>query len=443
MGAIDVIVGLQWGDEGKGRISNFTSEKATMVVRANGGANAGHTVVKDDQKYALHLLPSSIINPNCISVIAAGVVVDLEILKNEMVSLIERGIQITPQNLRISTKAHIVMPWYKDMDGVYESLRENPIGTTRRGIGPAYSIKALRTGMRMVDLVGATQQSLETKLSETYSTIKSLYEEEMLDSVDIKAQVSTFMEYAEFFAPYICETVALVNNEADKPDSYIVIEGAQATGLDIDYGTYPDVTSSSCIAPGLCAAAGIGRNTRKVYGIMKAYTSRVGEGPFPTELKNKTGDLIRELGHEYGTTTGRPRRCGWLDLFWLKYATQVNGVTDLCINHFDTIGKLNEIMVCVGYQSKSDKVRVQEMPEKLEEYEPIYVRFQGGWTNISSIRKYWEDTEEFWNSDEECPEEVLRAVEFLAFIQRYLNVKVACIGWGPEQSQVELLCDDM
>lgn len=436
---VDLIVGLQWGDEGKGRISNFTSEQATMVVRANGGANAGHTVVKDAEKYALHLLPSSIINPNCVSVIAAGVVVDLGILKNEMISLMERGIEITPKNLKISNRAHVVLPWYKDMDGIYEDLRENPIGTTKRGIGPTYSNKALRVGMRMGDLVGATQESLKSKLKETYSTIRSLFEERMCVTCEPENQVDIYMEYAEFFAPFICETVSLVNNEINNVGSYIVIEGAQATGLDLDYGTYPDVTSSSCIAAGLAAAAGVGpTKIRRVYGIMKAYTSRVGEGPFPTELHDETGKLIRELGHEYGTTTGRPRRCGYLDLVWLKYAVQVNGITHLCINHFDTIGKLPKIKVCVGYELKDGQDRIDYVPENLEDCLPIYADFDGDWKNISSIKQYYENAEELTDINCEHSEEVVKAVAFLKFIQMFLGVKIACIGWGPGQDEVEL-----
>lgn len=421
-----VIVGLQWGDEGKGRISHLTSEEATMVVRANGGANAGHTVVKDGQKYALHILPSSIINPDCMSVIASGVVIDLGILMNEIISLRAKGIKIGPENLKISSRAHIVIPWYKDLDEIYESMREKSIGTTKRGIGPAYASKSLRTGLRMGDLVGATEKSLYSKLKCAYKPFKDLLEDRDTDiSIYVSDYISDFIRYSKFFRNFICDTVSLVHKEISEDDNYVVIEGAQATGLDIDYGTYPDVTSSSCISAGLAAAAGIGpRKIDSVYGIMKAYTSRVGEGPFPTELLDDTGAKIRELGHEYGTSTGRPRRCGWLDLVWLKYAVNLNDVTDLCINHMDTIGKLDTIMVCVEYEYKGRVISY--VPDDLENCKPIYKTFKGNWGNITSI------------GDGKSSEEAKRAKEYLDFIEEYLGVKALYLGWGPDQDNVEI-----
>lgn len=418
-----VIVGLQWGDEGKGRISHLTSDEATMVIRANGGANAGHTVVKDGQKYALHLLPSSIINPNCISVIASGVVIDLEILLNEIISLRAKGIKIEPENLKISSRAHIVVPWHKLLDEIYESMRENPIGTTKRGIGPAYASKSLRTGLRMGDLVGATEDSLLKKLKAAYEPFKDLFEKRDIN-IYIGEYISDFMRYAKFFESFICDAVSIVHKKISEDDNYVVIEGAQATGLDIDYGTYPDVTSSSCISSGLAAAAGVGpKKIDSVYGIMKAYTSRVGAGPFPTELSNEVGDKIRKLGHEYGTSTGRARRCGWLDLVWLKYAVNLNGVTDLCINHMDTIGKLDTIMVCVKYEYNGRIISY--VPDDLENCRPIYKAFEGNW-NITSI------------GDGQSSEEAKRAKKYLDFIEEYLGVKAIYLGWGPEQDNVEM-----
>ena len=421
---VNVIVGLQWGDEGKGRISHLTSDEATMVVRANGGANAGHTVVKNGQKYALHLLPSSIINPDCVSLIASGVVIDLRILMDEIVSLRAKDIKIEPQNLKISSRAHIVVPWHKELDEIYESMRENPIGTTKRGIGPAYADKCLRIGLRMGDLVGATEESLYKKLKSAYEPVKSLFAEKDIN-IRIGDYISDFIRYAKFFEDFICDAISVVHNEILKDDNYVVIEGAQATGLDIDYGTYPDVTSSSCISSGLAAAAGVGpTKVNSVYGIMKAYTSRVGEGPFPTELTNKIGATIRELGHEYGTSTGRPRRCGWLDLVWLKYAVELNGVTDLCINHMDTIGKLDMIMVCVKYEHNG-KI-ISYVPDDLENCIPIYETFDGNWEKITSI------------GDGKSSEEAKRAKKYLNFIEEYLGVKALYLGWGPEQNNVEI-----
>lgn len=456
--SVSIVVGLQWGDEGKGRILNMISENATVAIRANGGANAGHTVVKNGEKYALHLLPSSIINPSCKSIIASGVAVDLELLYEEINDLTLKGIDITPNNLKISSKAHIVLKYYKDLDEVYESLRKNPIGTTKRGIGPTYSHKMLRTGMRMEDLVGATEEQLLAKIKETVVADVALYIAKTGKELDFTEYAKEMLKYAKFFEPYICDAISEVHSEIDNPHgnyyNNVVIEGAQAAGLDIDFGTYPDVTSSSCTAAGLAAATGIGPTcVSNVYGVMKAYTSRVGEGPFPTELKDEVGDKIREEGHEYGTTTKRPRRCGWLDLVWLKYATKVNGVTELCINHCDTIGKLDKILVCVAYEYKG-KV-IQYVPDDLENCKPLYKVFEGNWEGIKSlkhiesvdsseaedcveqIKSFAEQTEEFAEAMEEV-EKIERAREYVNYIEKYLGVPALVLGWGPDQEDVEL-----
>lgn len=422
--AVTVVIGTQWGDEGKGRVSNDVSKNAEVNVRANGGANAGHTVVVGKEEYKLHLLPSSIVNPECISVIAGGVALDLEILKKEIKSLRKRGIKITSANLKISSRAHIVMDWYKILDAAYEGLRIHKIGTTKRGIGPAYSAKALRVGVRMGDLVNSDAESLFKLISQADRPTEYVYRRYQGKYVDVQEILEEYLnKYVKFFKEFVCDTTSFIHSKMEQGKD-IIIEGAQATGLDIDHGTYPYVTSSGCSASALCAAIGIGPcHVTDVYGVMKTYTSRVGEGPFPTELFDETGKKIRQYGHEYGTTTRRPRRCGWLDLVWLKYAVRINGVTKLCINHFDTIGRFDKIKVCVAYNYKG-KV-IDYVPDDLENCTPIYKEFEGNWFGIKSVNEESEPSK--------------RAKEYLEFIEDFLGVKALYLGWGPEQNDMERL----
>ncbi len=442
MGVTEVI-GLQWGDEGKGKISNIKSANADVVIRANGGANAGHTVVKDGEKYALHLLPSSIINPNCVSVIAAGVVVDLEILYNEIESLRNRGVQISGHNLKISSRAHVVFPWHKELDQVYEDMRDNPIGTTKRGIGIAYSDKALRVGIRMGDIVSSDTNKIVDLIKASLKPKRALMGD---DNTDFDKYRQKFNLYRKYYAEFVCDTEAIVQ-DAIRNKKNIVIEGAQATGLDIDFGTYPDVTSSSCTASGIAAAAGIGpRDIGDVIGVAKTYTSRVGEGPFPTEQINEIGDKIRELGHEYGTTTGRPRRTGWLDLVWLKYAVKLNSVNRVVFNHADTIGAFDRINLATSYlydlYGDGEEKRIDFVPEALEKCNPVYLNMPGDWGGIKSL-KITEDMTE----DEK--KKVERAKMFFEFIESYLNdgeknirkrkVRILALGWGPGANDIEFL----
>lgn len=436
MSVIEVI-GLQWGDEGKGKISHIKSAFADVVIRANGGANAGHTVVKDGEKYAMHLLPSSIINPDCISVIAAGVVVDLDILYDEIETLRARGVQITGQNLKISSRAHVIFPWHKELDQIYENLRENPIGTTKRGIGICYSDKALRVGIRMGDIVDLNRDRLIKAIKESLKSKNALMKESevRLDEYALKLDI-----YRKFYEEFVCDTEAFVQDML-KYDKNIVIEGAQATGLDIDFGTYPDVTSSSCTASGIAAAAGIGPcDIDYVIGVAKCYTSRVGEGPFPTEQLNSIGDKIRELGHEYGTTTGRPRRTGWLDLVWLKYAVKLNSVTAVVFNHADTIGKFDTIELCTAYMYGAEQKYIEHVPEDLDKCQPVYHSMPGNWEGIKSLTD--------WKNDSpKEKEKIKRAKAFFEFIECYLNdgeqvkkkrkVRIMALGWGPKDSDIE------
>lgn len=435
--SVSLVLGTQWGDEGKGKISNILAEDADAVIRSNGGANAGHSIEKNGERYAVHLLPSSIINPNIISIISAGVVIDLDILYQEITSLRERGITITGDNLKISSRAHIVFPWHKVLDGVLEEMREKPIGTTRRGIGIAYAEKSYRVGIRMGDLVNLEEAELRKAI--LYSTKPNEANQPKL--INFNEMWEKLPTYREFYSEFVCDTEGLIQ-EMLAAKAKIVIEGAQATGLDIDFGTYPDVTSSSCTASGIAAAAGIGPlHIANVLGVAKTYTSRVGEGPFPTELFDENGTNIRELGHEYGTTTGRPRRTGWLDLVWLKYAVGINSINYLVFNHADTIGNFKKIKLCTAYMYKGKKITY--VPEDLENCEPVYTELDGDWPNIKGLfHKFGEGHEK--------AEEKTRAKEFFEFIEDYLNngklkpertVQIAGIGWGPAQDDIEWILD--
>lgn len=413
---VRVVCGLQWGDEGKGRVVHFLSKDCTIVIRATGGNNAGHTIVIDGEKYAVHLLPSSILRPEVMSVIAHGVVIDPGVLVREIVNMQEKGILITPANLSISNRAHVIMPYHKILDGVLEGMKNNKIGTTGRGIGPTFSEKCQRTGIRMTDLLN--EEVLLEKVKQSVRVANIIFTASGIDNVNVDQVVAEYLEYAEVLKPYICDTGILIN-EAVLTGKKILIEGAQAMQLDIDLGTYPNVTSSNPTSPGALVGSGIGpKYVGQVIGVMKAYTSRVGEGPFPTELKNETGDKIRELGHEYGTTTGRPRRCGWLDLVLIKQSVVPNGLTSLCINHMDTIGKFDEIKVCVGYEYKGQAI--DYVPVDLENCTPIYITFKGNFS-VKGKKQY----------NELCD----NAKKYITFIETYTGVPVQYIGVGPDEKE--------
>lgn len=413
---VTIVVGLQWGDEGKGRVSHFLSKLCQMVIRATGGNNAGHTIVVNGEKFAVHLLPSSIIRPKVKSVIGNGVVIDPKVLVEEIQTMGKRKISITRQNLAISNRAHVIMPWHKTLDAISENTKTNKIGTTGRGIGPCFSEKAQRTGIRMIDLLN--QDLLREKIIQCAKIADILLVKNDYPPIDVDQVLTEYLEYAKVLKQFICDTGSLITN-AIQQKKKIVIEGAQAMQLDIDLGTYPYVTSSNPTSSGALVGSGIGpKYVKEVIGVMKAYTSRVGEGPFPTELKDKTGDTIRERGHEYGTTTGRPRRCGWLDLVLIKQAIIPNGLTCLCVNHVDTIGSFSEINVCVAYKYKGHEI--DYVPTDLENVIPIYQTFQGDF-NAKGKKRY----KQLSNN----------AKEYIEFIEEYTGVPVRYIGVGPDEKE--------
>jgi len=418
--ATRIVVGTQWGDEGKGKYIDMLAADSDMVVRFSGGNNAGHTIVADGIKYALHLTPSGILHKGKKCVIANGVVIDPAVLIKEIEELNEKGIDT--DNLQISDRAHVIMPYHRELDELQEKFRgSNSIGTTKRGIGPAYSDKTERSGIRICDLIDEkvfakrVKENLEVK----NLIIEKVYGGKGFDADEIVAE---YTRYANFIRKYVVDSSDVIF-EAIEQGKNVLFEGAQATFLDLDFGTYPYVTSSNPVAGGVCTGAGVGPVfINEVYGVLKAYTSRVGAGPFPTEQDNETGDIIRELGWEYGTTTGRPRRCGWLDTVMIKYAARVNGLTGLAINHVDTIGKLEKIKLCKAY--KKDGKEITYFPASLDELakcEPIYEEFESWKEDISNIRSF-----------EELPQ---NAKKYLARIEELVGVRVKLIGVGKDREQ--------
>ena len=404
---VTVITGAYWGDEGKGRSSFYECLNADICIRATGGANAGHTIVYNGQKYALHLIPSGIINRNCTCIIGAGVVVDIEVLLEELNFLIESGIPDIENRLFISSKSTIVLPVHKELDRLYESLKSKRVGTTGRGIGPAYSDKANRIGIRMEDLLwdDVTLCAKIKALIETHSKTFSAFDFKVAHekTLDFNYIYATLREYAVELEHYIANTQRMVD-DALRSNNKIVIEGAQAFKLDLDHGDYPFVTSSNCNTSGTLSGAGIGPTyVKDVIGVLKTYCSRVGEGPFLTEQDNEYGDIIREFGHEFGTTTGRPRRCGWLDLTIIKDAIGLMGYTALAVNHLDTMGK---IIGKLGFA----KIRVSYSK---------YVTFTEPW-DTTGCKSY-----------NDLPES---ARKFIETIEQYTGLPVKYIGIGADNS---------
>ncbi len=415
-----VIVGAQWGDEGKGKITDLFAEVADVVVRYQGGSNAGHTVRVGDRIFRLHHIPCGILHPGKLCIIAQGMVVDPEILKEEMDNLIKQGFSI--EGLRISQDAHVVMPYHRLLDSLWEARRGGKrIGTTGKGIGPCYADKAARVGIKISDLL--EPKILEEKLSlnlEEKNIVLSHYlsPPPKLDKEEI---LSKYLSYGKYLRPFICNTSFLLQSAiAQKKD--ILFEGAQGTLLDIDYGTYPFVTSSHPIAGGACVGAGIGpTKIDKVIGVCKAYTTRVGEGPFPTEIKEGMGEHLREKGEEYGTTTGRPRRCGWLDLVALRYAVLINGIDSLAITKLDVLSGIPTLKVCVAYKYKGELIKdFPTDPVVLSQCEPVYEEMKG-WESI-------EDVEDFSSLPKE-------AQDYLRFVSSYVNVPIGVVSIGPRREQ--------
>lgn len=427
--AVKMIVGLQYGDEGKGRAVHYEAKNASIVIRATGGSNAGHTVVANGKKYAMHLLPSAIIRPEVLSVVGPGVVADLKVLVEEIQQMRAAGIKVERDNFVVSERTHITFPHHKQLDRLYEMLKTEKVGTTGRGVGTTYEEKARRTNLRMHDLF-LEPSELKNKIAENlkvYNVLvaeankqieKGIYEEEKFPLITAEEEYDYCMQYKEIVKEFITDIHPILDQAIEK-DELIIIEGAQSFWLDNDHGDYPMTTSSNPNASGTASGAGIGPTLiNEVIGVIKAYTSRVGNGPFVTEQKNEIGDSIREWGHEYGTTTGRPRRTGWLDLVMVKHTKNTSGLTSLCVNHLDTIGKLDKINVCVGYQYKGQTIK--HVPIDKENCEPIYQELKGGWNTEGAT------------TFEELPKE---AQDYIRFIEDYTGVPVKYIGVGADEKR--------
>ena len=422
------IVGTQWGDEGKGKIVDILSEKADYIVRFQGGNNAGHTVVIDGNKYILHLLPSGILHEDKKCVLGNGMVIDLEGLLNE-IEFIKRVGKSVKGRIFVSERAHLILPYHKELDAALEKLRGNgSIGTTLKGIGPAYRDKAGRVGIRIADLKdeGTFREKLRWNIREKELTLKHVYNYEV--SFNFDEVYSHVMRIYEKVAGFVCDTVTLLNRAIDRGDN-VLFEGAQATLLDIDVGTYPFVTSSNSSALGIPAGAGISpKKVEKIYGIMKAYTTRVGGGPFPTELKDTMGELLRARGHEYGSTTGRPRRCGWLDLFAVKFSKMVNDLDGVIVTKLDVLDAFDEIKVCVGYELDGEVLDYfPSTAKELSRVKPIYETLPGWKTKTTHVKRF-----------EELPKE---AQNFIKFIEDYLETEVPIVSTGPQRDETIVACE--
>jgi adenylosuccinate synthase len=422
-----IVLGAQWGDEGKGKMTDYLAEDADVVVRFQGGNNAGHTVEVGEKQYKLHLIPSGILHDEKLNIIGNGVVVDPKALLEEMKYLEDLGVKITPNKLKISDRAHLIMPYHRILDGLKESARgNNDIGTTKKGIGPCYTDKAERCGIRTCDLLhlDVFKERLALNIEDKNKLIQ-MYGGEALDFNEVYEE---FLGYIEKLKDYIADTSVIIYDKKLE-NKNILFEGAQGTLLDIDYGSYPFVTSSNTIGGGVCPGAGVGPTMiDSAVGIAKAYTTRVGKGPFPTELDNEMGELIREKGFEYGVTTGRARRCGWLDLVILKSAARISGLTSFAVTKIDTLAGIEKLRVCVGYKLNG-KV-IDYFPASLEDValcEPIYEEYDGWDDSIAAARSY-----------DEIPE---NAKIYMKRIEEFTGVKISIISVGPKRDQTMRITD--
>ncbi len=385
--AAKVIIGAQWGDEGKAKIIDILSEEAEVVIRSQGGNNAGHTVAVEDKVYKFHLIPSGVLYPGTECIVGNGVVIDPAGILKEIDGLLEQGISV--DNLKISERAHVVMPYHKVLDGIKEVARgADDIGTTKKGIGPCYMDKVERSGIRICDLMNAEIFSKKVRENVVIKNkiIKHVYDSD--EVFDAEAIIEEYLVYADRLKQYVADTTVLAY-DAIKQGKKVLFEGAQGTLLDIDLGTYPYVTSSHPVTGGVCVGSGVGPTAiGECIGVMKGYVTRVGKGPFPTELFDEIGDKIRDVGHEYGTTTGRPRRCGWFDAVIGEFAVRTSGLTSIALNKIDVLSDIETIKICVAY--KKEGVETKHFPASLEELakcEPVYEELPG-WGPIDHIRTY-------------------------------------------------------
>ncbi|MEK5108007.1 adenylosuccinate synthase [Cytobacillus sp. FSL K6-0129] len=419
-----VVVGTQWGDEGKGKITDFLSENAEVIARYQGGNNAGHTIKFNGETYKLHLIPSGIFYSDKICVIGNGMVVDPKALVQELAYLHEKG--VTTDNLRISNRAHVILPYHLKLDEVEENSKgDNKIGTTKKGIGPAYMDKAARVGIRIADLLDKEvfEEKLARNLADKNRLFERIYETEGFKIEDI---LDEYYEYGQQVKKYVCDTSVVLNDSLDD-GRRVLFEGAQGVMLDIDQGTYPFVTSSNPVAGGVAIGSGVGPTKIKhVVGVSKAYTTRVGDGPFPTELNNEIGDQIREVGREYGTTTGRPRRVGWFDSVVVRHARRVSGITDLSLNSIDVLTGIDTLKICTAYSYKGEII--EEFPASLKvlaDCEPVYEELPGWTEDITACK-----------SLDELP---ANARHYLERVSQLTGIPLSVFSVGPDRTQTNVV----
>ena len=415
-----VVLGAQWGDEGKGKVTDFFASSADFVVRFQGGNNAGHTIVVGEDKIALSLTPSGVLYPDCVPVIGSGCVIDLGVLKKELEMLNTKGINTS--NLAISSNAHIIMPYHKKLDALIERhLGKNKIGTTKRGIGPCYADKIQRQGIRIQDLLDKKifEEKVKTNLEDKNKLFTRIYNQL---PIELEEVLEEFNDYRELVSQHMQDTSLLIAN-AIKEEKNVLFEGAQGTLLDIDHGTYPFVTSSNTTSGFAAIGSGVGPlNLEKIVGVTKAYISRVGTGPFITEQKNDIGDYLIEKGAEFGTVTGRRRRCGWLDLISLKYSVRVNSLTELFITKLDVLSGLEELKLSIGYKFNDETISDYPVQQRiLYDGEPVYKTMEGWSEDITSVTKF-----------EDLP---VNAQNYLKAIEEYIEIPITFISVGPERTQ--------
>ena len=416
-----VVVGTQWGDEGKGKFTDLVAKEMELVVRYQGGHNAGHTLVVDGESFALQLIPSGVLYDHITPVIGNGVVVDPKVLLAEMDMLTSRGVDCS--SLKVSGNAHLIMPYHQELDALHERhLGDGKLGTTKRGIGPAYADKSMRVGLRVQDLTDPKifRQKLDVVLGYTNQVLTKVFNRLPVDTDELAALYLD--EYAPRVIPHLGDAIAIVHN-ALEAGQHILLEGAQATFLDLDHGTYPFVTSSNPVAGGACTGAGVGpRQIERIIGIAKAYVTRVGSGPFPTELFDEVGDHLVDVGHEYGTNTGRRRRPGWFDAVMMRHAVRVNSASEIALTKLDVLDQLDSLKVCVAYEV--DGQRLEHLPyhqSDLHKAVPIYEELPGWKTDISSI-----------TSPDDLP---AAAADYIAFLEDQISCRIRLVGVGPGREQ--------